>query len=187
MTRNLFFTGCCNRAVPYFATANGKGLAAFFLDEGTGTCMPAVVTGGIDNPTYATVSGDGRQLFASSEMFEWNEGTVSAHDIDATTGALTHASAVILPPGSGPRHVELHPDRDIAYVVNELNATVATITLDMANATGTCAHVARTVPKGTQDSDLVCFFTRAEGGSLTPLGDGVKTGPPTCVAIIPAP
>lgn len=366
MTRTLFFTGCCNRAVPYFATANGEGLAAFFLDEETGTCTPAGATGGIDNPTYATVSGDGRQLFASSEMFEWNEGTVSAYDIDAatgalsyvnkvparggvsahlaldgtdrfvacsnyafkdpserpnravvlfrrqdngelsppvteislsgtgpnaerqdrshahclrftrdnslalvadlgtdrveiyrfdaTTGALTHASAVILPPGSGPRHIELHPDRDIAYVVNELNATVATITLDMTNATGTCAHVAPTVPEGTQDShcsairisadgahvyvgnrghdsigiltigddgmarytgttpsggatprdmafspsgrvlavanqdsDLVCFFTRAEDGSLSQLGGGVKTGTPTCVAFVPAP
>jgi len=365
MTRTLFFTGCCNRAVPYFATANGEGLAGFFLDEATGACTPAGVTVGIDNPTYAAVSHDGRQLFASSEMFEWNEGTVSVYDIDAENGALTyvnkvvtrggvaaqvtvdrsdgfvtcvnyafkppserpnraavvfrrqpdgelsravaevglsgtgpdvdrqdrshahclrfsrdntlalvadlgtdrveiyrfdagsggmeHASAVDLPPGSGPRHIEMHPERDIAYVVNELSATLATIALDVAAATGQCVHVDRTVPEaarghthcsgvkisadGTnlyvgnrghesvgilsidpdglahfadtvpsggatprdlafspsgrvlavanQDSDLVSFFSRDAGGGLVPLGPGVATGTPTCIAFVP--
>lgn len=365
MTRTLFFTGCCNRTLPYFATANGTGLAGFFLDETTGECAPAGVTGGIDNPTYLVISHDGAQLFATSEVFEWNEGTISVYDInagtgslsyvnkvpsrgsitalltpdrtdrfvacvnyafkppedrpdraavvfprqpggelgplvsevrqsgtgpvadrqdrshahclrfsrdntlalvadlgtdrveiyrfDAETGALSHASAVTLPAGSGPRHIEMHPDRDIAYVVNELASTLATITLDVAAATGTCEHVASTVPQeaqadnhcsavkisddgatlyvgnrghesvgiltidagglahfsattpcgGTtprdlafsssgavlavanQDSDLVSFFTRDAAGGLTPLGPGLVTGTPTCVAFVP--
>lgn len=40
-------------------------------------------------------------------------------------GRLSLSARTMLPPGSGPRHLALHPDGGLLYVVNELNATVA--------------------------------------------------------------
>ncbi|KUF09905.1 lactonase family protein [Pseudoponticoccus marisrubri] len=258
--QSLFFIGSCTRPLPYFASANGAGLTGVFLDEETGACTRAGVTTGIDNPTYAAISADGRMLYASSEVVDWHEGTLSAYAIDraggtlayvnkavtrgnvaaqvsldrsdrfvacvnyafmppgagpdravvifarapdgglgpvtaearlsghgpdpdrqarshahclrfsrdnrlalvadlgtdrvelfrfdAASGALAPAGAVGLPPGTGPRHIEMHPRRDIAYVVGELNATLATIALDSGAAAGRCLHVAPCLPPG---------------------------------------
>ena len=40
MPKTLMFVGCCNRALPYFATANGEGIAAFAFDESAGQAAP---------------------------------------------------------------------------------------------------------------------------------------------------
>ena len=55
---------------------------------------------------------------------------VLLYDLDATQATLTpqRPPAINLPPGSGPRHLVFHPKRDWAYVVNELNSTVSTLT-----------------------------------------------------------
>lgn len=90
MARTLMFVGSCNRPTPYFATANGKGIASFFVDEETGACLPAGLAEGIDNPTYLAVSRDGTRLFAVSEVFGWNEGTVTAFSIDRASGRLAY-------------------------------------------------------------------------------------------------
>ena len=33
MSKSWMFVGGCNRALPYFATANGEGITAFAFDE----------------------------------------------------------------------------------------------------------------------------------------------------------
>ena len=40
-------------------------------------------------------------------------------------GNLSLSGRTVLPPGSGPRHLALHPDGALLYVVNELDATIA--------------------------------------------------------------
>lgn len=90
MSRTLLFVGSSNRQLPYFATANGKGIAAFFIDPDTGASTPAGVREGIDNPTYLAVTADGRTLCATSEVLGWNEGTITAYAIDAASGALAY-------------------------------------------------------------------------------------------------
>jgi|SRR5579872_242289 len=90
MPKTLMFVGCCNRALPYFATANGEGISAFDFDEATGRTSPLGVTPGIDNPTFIAVSPDGRTLYATSEILGWNEGTVTAYAINRATGGLDY-------------------------------------------------------------------------------------------------
>lgn len=90
MPKTLMFVGCCNRALPYFATANGEGIAAFAFDQATGGAEPLGVTGGTDNPTFLAVSPDGRTLYATSEVLDWNEGTVTAYAIDHASGRLEY-------------------------------------------------------------------------------------------------
>jgi 6-phosphogluconolactonase len=90
MSRTLMFVGCCNRALPYFATANGKGIAAFHFDEQSGEATPAGVTFGVENPTFLAVDPSEATLNATSEVLDWNEGVVTSYAIDRQSGALTY-------------------------------------------------------------------------------------------------
>src|SRR5882724_6579713 len=90
MARALFYVGTCNRTLPYLGSANGKGIAGFWLDDETGDCDPAGLTEGIDNPTFLAIHPDGRALYANSEVMGWNEGTLTAYAVDRATGALDY-------------------------------------------------------------------------------------------------
>ncbi len=57
---------------------------------------------------------------------------ISVFAFDPATAELTEHSAVKLPPGTGPRHMVIHPTRPLAFVVNELNQSVAALALDSA-------------------------------------------------------
>ncbi len=90
MPRSLMYIGGCNRTLPYFASANAKGIACFEVDLETGAARAAGVTEGIDNPTFLAVAPDGKSLCATSEVLGWNEGVISAYAIDPSTGALSY-------------------------------------------------------------------------------------------------
>ena len=45
-------------------------------------------------------------------------------------GTLDRLAETALPPGAGPRHVALHPDGRYLFVMNELDSTVASLSLD---------------------------------------------------------
>lgn len=57
---------------------------------------------------------------------------VEVHGVEAENGLLTPdpAAGVALPAGSGPRHIVLHPTAPLAYVVNEMTATITTLSYD---------------------------------------------------------
>ncbi|HET7411882.1 MAG TPA: lactonase family protein [Pararhizobium sp.] len=90
MPKTFLYVGCCNRETPYFATSNGKGIAVFEIDLDSGHLEPVGVQEGIDNPTFLSVDAAGTRLYANSEVFGWNEGVVSAYDIDRATGRLDY-------------------------------------------------------------------------------------------------
>lgn len=90
MAQTFLYVGCCNRALPYFATANGEGIAAFRFDEATGAATPLGVTKGIDNPTFIAIDPSRTAVYATTEMLGWNEGVVTAYAIDRRTGALSY-------------------------------------------------------------------------------------------------
>ena len=48
------------------------------------------MTKGIDNPTFLAVSPDGRTLYATSEVLDWNEGTVTAYATNHASGRLEY-------------------------------------------------------------------------------------------------
>ena len=89
-TRTLAFIGTLNRPAPYFSSCSGPGLAVMGFDEATGALSPLHETGGIDNPSYLTLDPAGGALYATSEVYGWPEGVVTAYRIDRATGALTY-------------------------------------------------------------------------------------------------
>src|ERR1700761_5190716 len=84
------YVGCCTRPTPYYPTNNGKGIAAYSFDEASGALTLVGITGGIANPTYLGIDAGHRALHANSEVFGWNEGTVSAYAIDPANGRLSY-------------------------------------------------------------------------------------------------
>lgn len=79
-------------------------------------------------------------------------------------GELRHTGDIALPPGTGPRHLALHPGRDdVAWVVGELDQTV---------------HVLRREGDGTQWS---------AGASASTAPDGPAEGETTTAGIVVAP
>jgi 6-phosphogluconolactonase len=68
-------------------------------------------------------SKDGKQAFSA------DLGTDQLNIFDLKKGKMIPAKQpfVKLPPGSGPRHFDFHPNADVIYVINELNSTISVI------------------------------------------------------------
>jgi 6-phosphogluconolactonase len=84
----IMLVGGLNRGAPYFANVRGKGLHAYAFDEESGAATLLCQATGIDNPTYLSLSPDGRFVYANSEVFGWPEGAVSAYRCDVTVPRL---------------------------------------------------------------------------------------------------
>jgi 6-phosphogluconolactonase len=256
----LVFVGSLNREAPYFQGARGVGLSVYSFDEDTLESRKLAETDEIDNPTFLSVSADGRRVYANSEVFAWREGTVTAYAFDRDAGVLcylnkqpslgsitahnfitrdgskllvanygmgeggpdrsvvvygfhedgslttplasvvhkgtgpnaarqerSHAHSVTeivgggiavvadlgidrlvsyrigedgslerlgesaLPSGAGPRHVALHPNGKFLFVMNELDSTVASLSLDEATDTMALIDVKPAVPAESRD------------------------------------
>ena len=78
---------------------------------------------------YVRFSQDGQQLFTVDLGID----SIVVYAFDSKTGALTEQQRVKLPDGAGPRHLAFHPDGKHVFCVNELDATVAVLTLDAHN------------------------------------------------------
>jgi 6-phosphogluconolactonase len=55
---------------------------------------------------------------------------IFVYEIDPARKKLAQRAVVDLPPGSGPRHLDFHPNGQTVYVINELNATMAVFAWD---------------------------------------------------------
>ena len=70
--------------------------------------------------------------------------------LDASAGTLVPAEVpfVATRPGAGPRHVDFHPSLPYAYVINELDSTVAAYGYDADQGVLTPLQVTSTLPSG---------------------------------------
>ena len=72
------------------------------------------------------------------------------YQFDATRGMLEPGVVpwIKLPPGAGPRHVALHPGGRFAYLINELNSTVAALAWDRKARGFRALQLVSTLPEG---------------------------------------
>ena len=85
----LAFVGSLNRATPYEGPSRGRGITVLSFEPETGALSVLSETEGVDNPSFLVVAADGRTLYATSEVYEWHEGVVTAYRIRAD-GVLTY-------------------------------------------------------------------------------------------------
>lgn len=113
----LLFIGTLNREAPYFQGARGNGLNVYAFDEDNLQAVPLAEFGGIDNPTYLSVSPDGTRIYANSEIFGWAEGVVSALAFDRAAGRILPLNMQTTL-GSIPAHNAISRDGRRLFLVN---------------------------------------------------------------------
>ena len=74
---------------------------------------------------------------------------------DAKAGSLTanNPPYTKLDPGTGPRHLAFHPNGQFAYVVNELQSTITTLTYDASRGALHTMQTISTLPKDFSGSN----------------------------------
>jgi 6-phosphogluconolactonase (cycloisomerase 2 family) len=60
---------------------------------------------------------------------------VVSYRLDTRRGVAVEAGRVASRPGAGPRHIDFHPTKSLAYVINELDSTITTYRKDGPNLT----------------------------------------------------
>ncbi|GAB4819345.1 hypothetical protein N2152v2_006391 [Parachlorella kessleri] len=115
------------------SSGGGCGGRASEVTLGMPTTLPANQVG--KNAHQVVLDPSGRFVYVPCLGADW----VRAYKLDDNTGQLapltlpgTGNNTLLLPPGSGPRHLALHPTLSVAYVVNELSNTVAQLGWDSA-------------------------------------------------------
>jgi 6-phosphogluconolactonase len=71
-------------------------------------------------------------------------------DIQRSVLALADSHSVLCRPGSGPRHLVLHPTLDVLYCVNETSGTLAAFAVDPSSGALTELQCESLVPSGFQ-------------------------------------
>jgi 6-phosphogluconolactonase len=88
--------------------------------------------------------GGGKRVFTADLGVD----RVFVYDFDAASGSLEPAAEpfVAVEPGSGPRHVALHPSGAFLYVVNELRSTVTVLRYDATTGALSPVQTVTTLP-----------------------------------------
>ncbi len=103
-----------------------EGIYRFSLDTRTAALTLQDVTAGIANPTWLTLSPDGRALYAGSEVRKHGRrsgGAAVAYARDPLTGALTRINDA-LTLGAGPCHLSLDPTGRLLMVANYVSGSL---------------------------------------------------------------
>jgi len=82
---------------------------------------------------------------------------VIGYRLDARRGVLVETSRVAARPSAGPRHIDFHPRKPFAYVINELDSTITTYRQDAASGALTPLQTVPSTP-----SDFTGYSTGAE-------------------------
>jgi 6-phosphogluconolactonase len=81
---------------------------------------------------------------------------LAVYRFDAATGGIESLAGAALSPGSGPRHFAFHPKLPLAYVANELNSTLTTLSFDVANGSFSLLSAISTLPVGEKSTANSC-------------------------------
>ncbi len=117
MPRALAFVGSLTQPVPFQPQVSGIGISVFEFEGGTGALSKLSETRGIDNPSFLVLHPRLPVLYATSEVWGWNEGTVAAYRIDAAGGRLIYVNKQPTL-GSLPAHASLSADGRFLFVAN---------------------------------------------------------------------
>eukprot|EP00927_Polykrikos_kofoidii_P046743 TRINITY_DN40880_c0_g1_i1.p1 TRINITY_DN40880_c0_g1~~TRINITY_DN40880_c0_g1_i1.p1 ORF type:complete len:416 (+),score=59.62 TRINITY_DN40880_c0_g1_i1:195-1442(+) len=119
-------------SVAVFEVGNGAGevgqrVAVVDHALGREARLPGRVVERQDGPHAHMVLFSGKNALLVADL-----GLDSVMQYTFSDGQVTPAGEVALPPGSGPRHIALHPNGAMAYVLCELNSTIVPFAVDQA-------------------------------------------------------
>jgi 6-phosphogluconolactonase len=114
--KSRVLVGSLTRETPYFKQAHGEGITVFDFDETSGTLSRLHSQGGIDNPTFIAADKSVRHIYVTTEVFGWNEGTLSAYAL-AADGKLSYINKQVSG-GSITTHSSIDRSGKFAFAVN---------------------------------------------------------------------
>lgn len=169
----LLAVGTLNRETSYFQGARGDGLNVFGFDEDALTFQKRASYPQVENPTYLSVSADGRRIYANSEVAEWREGLVTAFAFDPVAGRLDYLNTQ---PSLGSITAHNMISRDgrrlfvANYTVGEGGPDQSLVVFDLLEA-GLSPAVASVAHQGTGPD--AARQERAHAHSVTDVGGGM--------------
>jgi 6-phosphogluconolactonase len=96
----------------------------------------------ISHPHHVVLSPGGNFIIVPDKGLD----RVFVLRLEAMAGSLSVASEAVMRPGAGPRHMVFHPTLPYAFVVNELESTVATCRWHEATGVLEPLHLVSTLP-----------------------------------------
>lgn len=114
--KSRVLVGSLTRHTPYFKQANGEGITVFDFDEEAGRLSRLYTQRGIDNPTFIAADRDVSHIYVTTEVFGWNEGTLSAYSL-SPGGKLAYINKQVTG-GSITTHASLDRSGRFAFAVN---------------------------------------------------------------------
>ena len=143
----------------YTANYSSGSISEFRLHEGLIAKRPRIIrhTGSSikprqksPHPHFVRFDAEGKQLY----VCDLGTDKISIYDWTPGTGLKTPAAAeLILPPGSGPRHLVFSPDGNTLYVANELDSTAASFVREAPGKAWRFGKVRSTLPPGVDKQD----------------------------------
>ncbi|HTJ77818.1 MAG TPA: lactonase family protein [Rariglobus sp.] len=144
---------------------DGKTILVANYSSGTVAMLPVLPDGGVGEPSCVIHhEGHGgnpsrqKEAHAHAIILSPDGGLAYAADlgtdkvyiyrVNASANTLAPVKETILPPGSGPRHLALNPDKHHAYLINELANTITVFTLASAGETMAAIQTVPTLPAG---------------------------------------
>ena len=114
--KSRILVGALTRDTPYFKQAHGEGITVFEFDEDGGTLSRQYCQTGIDNPSFIAFDANHSHIYVTTEVFGWNEGTLSAYAVSAD-GKLRYVNKQVTG-GSITTHAGLDRSGRFAFAVN---------------------------------------------------------------------
>lgn len=169
MTKQIFYVGSSVKSkAQWLDPSTRSALSVFSFDDGSGVISPAESVFGIDHVGWIALDKAKLQLYAASEVFHWEEGTISAYSIDANTGKLTYVNKQASR-GNTTCHLELsHDGRYLAatnYAFGETPGPDASIVLfargaELSTSVSEARHDSwRQDPKQGRSHAHCCWFS----------------------------
>ena len=111
-----------------YGPADQEGIKVYKFNQAIGEGQYVSGVKGISNPSYQTVSKDGKRVYSVGED---DGGTASAHTLtfDAATGTLTLINSQPTQ-GAAPCHIALSPEEDYVVTANYTGSNISLFPLD---------------------------------------------------------
>lgn len=165
----------------YVAHYGSGSVAAVALrpDGGFGTRVIAEHAGSGPHPRQDAPHAHGVALGTSGEwlhVVDLGTDRIERYASPIADRAWSGVGHVEVPPGAGPRHLVLDPDRRRAFAVAELDCTLLTFDLDPDTGALACRHVTTLLPDGVKADSLAAAIGLRGGGrhlDVTVRGDDI--------------
>jgi 6-phosphogluconolactonase len=134
------YAGTYTRAVD--GGGNGEGIYLFEMDPHTGELSEGRLVAKTPNPSWIAIHPSRKYLYAINEVtnYQGGSGSVTAFDIDDTTGNLTPIDTVSSE-GAGPAHMSLDAQGKFAFIANYAGGTIAVLPILAGGALGPAVDI----------------------------------------------